>query len=509
MSKQALGFAVLSVVLFLSPLPVYGNEVAIHTDNGDVRSKSIQKNIGPSELNVKESLNVDSIVKSNTEGGYSFQNLFWADEQLLFANFIEEIDNSDPLDRSNETQTILYNDDHEIISLDLSKQNLTNQQLLNKLNSMNLTSSLRSLNISGNQLTGTLDISVFPNLWFLDCSDNQLSNIVFSSPQTPNPPHPYGLDCSGNKILWLSAGLLANPDDWADTKYMLIEHRGYQWAESLPTVSNDFSNQSVILSVDTDQDTFDFHDAVPGMMLSNFTLSGVSQSKLLNCDFYSGDKAFTYSECLIYNSQATVPISGTLNVTRSGNHSTNTSNNNPDLSKPITGQNPNQPLLPIEIVDPLDPSVPGTVTDLQQNAGSANAYRLYNPNSGEHFYTEDLVERDFLINIGWKDEGVGWIAPKLSTVPVYRLYNKNAGDHHYTVSIDERDELKRLGWKDEGIGWYSDEGKSVPLFRQYNPNAKAGSHNYTPDQYENDFLVKVGWRPEGIAWYGLPGSERR
>lgn len=139
MSKQALGFTVLSVVLFLSPLPVCGNEVTIHTDNSDARSKSIQKNIGPSELNVKESLNVDSIVKSNTEGGYSFQNLFWADEQLLFANFIEEIDNSDPLDRSNETQTILYNDDHEIISLDLSKQNLTNQQLLNELNSMNLT----------------------------------------------------------------------------------------------------------------------------------------------------------------------------------------------------------------------------------------------------------------------------------------------------------------------------------------------------------------------------------
>lgn len=509
MSKQALGFTVLSVVLFLSPLPVCGNEVAIHTDNGDVRSHSIQKDADLYELNVKESIDFDSIVKSNTEGGYSFQNLFWADGQLLFANHIEEIDSSDSIGRSNETQTILYNDDHEIISLDLSKQNLTNQQLLNELNSMNLTSSLRSLNISGNQLTGTLDISSFPNLWFLDCSDNQLSNIVFSSPHTQNSPHPYGLDCSGNKILWLSAGHLADPTDWPDTQYVLIECLGYQWAESLPTVSNDFSNQSVTLSVDTDQDTFDFRDAVPEMEVRNLWLSGVDKSKLINCNFYPGQKDFTYSEYLICGSSDTVPISGTLSVTRNGSHSTNTSNNNPGLSKPITGQNPNQPLLPIEIVDPLDPSVPGTVTDLQQNAGSANAYRLYNPNSGEHFYTEDLVERDFLINIGWKDEGVGWIAPKLSTVPVYRLYNKNAGDHHYTVSIDERDELKRLGWKDEGIGWYSDEGKSVPLFRQYNPNAKAGSHNYTPDQYENDFLVKVGWRPEGISWYGLPGSERR
>lgn len=301
---------------------------------------------------------------------------------------------------------------------------------------MNLTTLLRSLNISGNQLTGTLDISAFPNLWFLDCSDNQLSNIVFSSKQTQNSVYLYGLDCSGNKILWISAGIIANPDDWAVTKDVLIEYQGCRWAASLPIVSNDFSNQAVTLSVDTDQDTFDFCDAVPEMTVSNLWLSGVDKSKLTHCNFYSGKKDFTYSECLTYDSQDTVPISGTLSVTRSGSHSTNASNNNPDLSKPITGQNPNQPLLPIEIVDPLDPSVPGTVTDLQQNAGSANAYRLYNPNSGEHFYTEDLVERNFLINIGWKDEGVGWIAPKLSTVPVYRLYNNNAGDHHYTVSID-------------------------------------------------------------------------
>lgn len=323
MSKQALGFTVLSVVLFLSPLPVCGNEVAIHTDNGDVRSHSIQKDADLYELNVKESIDFDSIVKSNTDDGYSLQNLSWADEQLLFANLIEEIASPDSIDRSNETQTILYNDDHEIISLDLSKQNLTNQQLFNELNSMNLTSSLRSLNISGNQLTGTLDISVFPNLWFLDCSDNQLSNIVFSSPHTQNSPHPYGLDCSGNKILWLSAGHLADPTDWPDTQYVLIECLGYQWAESLPTVSNDFSNQSVTLSVDTDQDTFDFRDAVPEMEVRNLWLSGVDKSKLINCNFYPGQKDFTYSEYLICGSSDTVPISGTLSVTRSGNHSTN------------------------------------------------------------------------------------------------------------------------------------------------------------------------------------------
>ena len=129
-------------------------------------------------------------------------------------------------------------------------------------------------------------------------------------------------------------------------------------------------------------------------------------------------------------------------------------------------------------------------------------YRLYNPNTGEHFYTSSVSERDSLSNVGWKYEGVGWIAPTAGD-PVYRLYNSNApgGDHHYTMDAAERDQLVRYGWKYEGIGWYS--GGSVPLYRQYNPNALSGTHNYTVDKVENDNLVAVGWKAEGIAWYAL------
>lgn len=32
-------------------------------------------------------------------------------------------------------------------------------------------------------------------------------------------------------------------------------------------------------------------------------------------------------------------------------------------------------------------------------------YRLYNPNSGEHFYTASDEERWHLIDVGWNDEG--------------------------------------------------------------------------------------------------------
>lgn len=135
--------------------------------------------------------------------------------------------------------------------------------------------------------------------------------------------------------------------------------------------------------------------------------------------------------------------------------------------------------------------------------GAQNMYRLYNPNSGEHFYTANTGERNDLIGYGWKYEGVGWTAPITSDIPVFRLYNPNAGDHHYTKDASERDFLVSVGWNYEGIGWYSADDSGVPLYRQYNPNAIAGAHNYTTDAAERDMLVGYGWKDEGIGWYGV------
>lgn len=136
-----------------------------------------------------------------------------------------------------------------------------------------------------------------------------------------------------------------------------------------------------------------------------------------------------------------------------------------------------------------------------QSDAEIEMFRLYNPNSGEHFYTGNSVERDSLIYAGWSWEGVGWYAPASSSIPVYRLYNPNVGDHHYTMNAGERDFLVSQGWNDEGIGWYSDEHETVPLYREYNPNAVTGSHNYTTSKGENDVLVNAGWNYEGTAWY--------
>lgn len=130
-------------------------------------------------------------------------------------------------------------------------------------------------------------------------------------------------------------------------------------------------------------------------------------------------------------------------------------------------------------------------------------YRMYNPNSGEHFYTKSIEEKKMLINAGWTFEGIGWRAPLSSNTPVYRLYNPNAGDHHYTVNWNEMQSLVNTGWLYEGIGWYSDDNQTRPLYRQYNPNATAGAHNYTLSAGERDSLVAAGWKDEGIGWYGM------
>lgn len=144
----------------------------------------------------------------------------------------------------------------------------------------------------------------------------------------------------------------------------------------------------------------------------------------------------------------------------------------------------------------------GSIRTPNSYVSKEEMYRMYNPNSGEHFYTRSDEEREMLIGVGWTYEGVGWNAPSTG-LPVYRLYNANGGEHHYTMSTDECDMLVNAGWLLEGVGWYSDPNQAVPLYRQYNPNAYSCNHNYTASKDENDWLVSLGWTEEGIGWYGV------
>ena len=132
-------------------------------------------------------------------------------------------------------------------------------------------------------------------------------------------------------------------------------------------------------------------------------------------------------------------------------------------------------------------------------------YRLYNSNTGEHFYTGSSEERDILIEAGWNYEDVAWNAPVHIGSPIYRLRNPNTGDHHYTGSQTELQNLVEVGWSYEGVAWNTTaaSANSVPMYRLYNPNAICGTHHYTGSMEERENLVKEGWKYEGIGWYGL------
>ena len=143
------------------------------------------------------------------------------------------------------------------------------------------------------------------------------------------------------------------------------------------------------------------------------------------------------------------------------------------------------------------------ISEADEEIETIAMHRLYNPNTGEHFYTGSVEERDMLVVAGWNYEGVAWNAPVKVGAPIYRLYNPNSGDHHYTGSVEERDMLVELGWNYEGVAWNTMGKTEYPQYRMYNPNADIGSHHYTGSVEERDWLVSLGWKYEGIGWYGL------
>lgn len=239
-------------------------------------------------------------------------------------------------------------------------------------------------------------------------------------------------------------------------------------------------------------------------------VDGTKNGKPNTIESYSPEGAFTITNEKFVNGAEAFPgpvsFEGTIDLSpwmalvfpihfESENHTTGLTL----VGKPDTPQQPDTP---------TPPTPGGGGSGSGSGGGTAvtktvDLYRLYNPNSGEHFYTQNASERDYLTKKGWSYEGIGWTSPITSKYPVFRLYNPNAGDHHFTLDANERDELTKVGWHYEGISWYSLPAyQGVKVYREYNPNAKeAGAHNYTTNKVENDYLISIGWLDEGIGWW--------
>jgi uncharacterized repeat protein (TIGR02543 family) len=138
-------------------------------------------------------------------------------------------------------------------------------------------------------------------------------------------------------------------------------------------------------------------------------------------------------------------------------------------------------------------------------AAPVAVYRVYNRNSGLHHYTTNVKERDALVQLGWKNEGVSFNAAKVDSapglLPVYREYNPYNGTHNWTLSLTEHKKLVSVGWRDEGVAWYASPSGPVTVYRLYNPYS--GEHVYTTSAEEYAKVGKAGWHQEGIAWKGL------
>ncbi|UNT92251.1 MULTISPECIES: N-acetylmuramoyl-L-alanine amidase [Allobaculum] len=121
-------------------------------------------------------------------------------------------------------------------------------------------------------------------------------------------------------------------------------------------------------------------------------------------------------------------------------------------------------------------------------AAAGSVYRLYS--GADHLYTQSHKEAQALADLGWKYEGIGWVAPAEGE-PVYRLYA--GGKHLFTADQKEKNRLVDLGWKDEGTAFIS--GGSRPIYRMYNPHS--GEHLLTASLKEHDAATKAGWYCEG------------
>lgn len=162
----------------------------------------------------------------------------------------------------------------------------------------------------------------------------------------------------------------------------------------------------------------------------------------------------------------------------------------------------------VRVTDPLGAqSVSAPIPVRVQPLGPTfTLYRL--DYAGTYFFlTGNQAEHDFLVNNGWTSRGpAGFVYPSPSNapglVPLYRIYQPASGDHFYTTDQAERNTaLTNYGYADEGVaGYVFNQSGQVrkPLFRAYNPNT--GQHRFTGSALEYNTLSS-DWIKEGVACY--------
>lgn len=151
----------------------------------------------------------------------------------------------------------------------------------------------------------------------------------------------------------------------------------------------------------------------------------------------------------------------------------------------------------------VTPSAQSTkpVTYVITSSTSVPVYRLYNPATGEHFFTGNAAEIGGLVKAGWNDEGVAFNVPATSNTPVYRYFSTTTGEHYYTASDAEKTTLTANGFVYEGIAWYGADGNGSPVYRMRMTSKNKSYTHYTATTAERDALIKAGWTSEATGFY--------
>lgn len=139
-------------------------------------------------------------------------------------------------------------------------------------------------------------------------------------------------------------------------------------------------------------------------------------------------------------------------------------------------------------------------------------YRAYNISADYHFFTTNSVEWQAAVTRGLRDESTGipgigvYAGPAAGSSPIYRLYNPNTGKHYYTLNLLERDNLQTIGWRFESIeGFMFDTqvANTTPIYRLY--NTATGTHLYTHElAVKNAILASFAtWQEHTLFGYAF------